>query len=1001
MFENIDVDQSVDSFLEHFRKQFLYSFPKNVDQSIPFSVKHIMDLYRSKGTPRAVELFLKMAYGIESTLYNPGRHLIAPSDATWVTPEYIELTFDYDKDSEFSDYAGKEITGSISGATAIVDSCLKTTAKGKLDYVMFLSGIKGTFQRNELISHGTSTYSPKISGSLNSITLTSNGVGLAAGDELDVTSTKYGINGKILVTDTTSGTGQATYTLVSGGFGYSLNTSISNVAFSTTVLKANNFTNSNASFRAEYSGNNFFALEEVIQPAEVITHDGNTTFNAAGNTSTYVIGTNSSASAANSTTGLANGEIGAFSNTEMTVFCTSGTFGNQIHYFHQSNTIAFEVGEKVSVNSTVTGYLNAANSTVLIINAAANGFSNSTTQRVSGERSGAVSNGMNTAIAQTGVKKLWIAATTTGSNATAVANSYRTGTVVGGNTTAIGLMANSTDDFLATDQAFIKGANSNTHADVLSIMIGDEANTGSLIVGTLEHSETKNVYTDFISSNNSANTDILDVVLDGSNSGIGIVNSVTVSTAGSGYANGDALVFANGGITNGALPTTNAIGTVTTNGSGGITGVTLTNHGNGYYHTPTITITTSGGSSGALTPVMHFGYGLPKHGNTINTTSSGGYGNVINDVLKFNIDETLGSIKSFSTIDGGNNYVTKPFITAQNRFVEKFNQRDANLIYDTFTSSNASSFDAGRVLFQRQPQQELIISISSNTAAFLVGEGTVQAFNSTVNNFGIVKTSNSSTITITDIKQRKVDGSVIDVSVTGHDVSYQTGNTFIGLKSNAYANVTGQTNTTSNRFVKGKIRSSNATSSCVKVEMFDTRYDFEANTTIHYEDYSSQANLVSWYYLTPSTVTQTTGVKLNEKAGLNADINVDSTTSTGLISAMEVTQSGYGYEDGETVTMTGGDGSLIEGTVVANSHGMAKGFHKSNRGFLNEDKYIHDNDFYQEFSYEVRSGLPLDKYERTLKEVVHVAGSKLFGRFQQTVAANVSMSIANNTVSQA
>ena len=52
------------------------------------------------------------------------------------------------------------------------------------------------------------------------------------------------------------------------------------------------------------------------------------------------------------------------------------------------------------------------------------------------------------------------------------------------------------------------------------------------------------------------------------------------------------------------------------------------------------------------------------------------------------------------------------------------------------------------------------------------------------------------------------------------------------------------------------------------------------------------------------------------------------------------------YEDGETVTMTGGDGSLIEGTVVANSHGMAKGFHKSNRGFLNEDKYIHDNEFF-------------------------------------------------------
>ena len=75
MFENIDVDQSVTSFLDHFRKQFLYSFPKSVDQGIPFTIKHIMDLYRSKGTPRAVELFLKMAYGVESTLYNPGRNI--------------------------------------------------------------------------------------------------------------------------------------------------------------------------------------------------------------------------------------------------------------------------------------------------------------------------------------------------------------------------------------------------------------------------------------------------------------------------------------------------------------------------------------------------------------------------------------------------------------------------------------------------------------------------------------------------------------------------------------------------------------------------------------------------------------------------------------------------------------------------------------------------------------------------------------------------------------
>ena len=1006
MFENIDVDQSVDTFLEHFRKQFLYSFPKSVDQSIPFTIKHIMDLYRSKGTPRAVELFLRMVYGIESTLYNPGRNLMAPSDAEWFIPKYIETVWDYDKDSEFSDYAGKEITGSISGATAIVDSVLKTTVQGKLDYVMFLANINGTFQKNELVSHSTSTYSPKIIGSLTGITLTANGTELSIGDELAVTSSRYGVNGKVLVTNTTSGSGQASYSINDGGFGYSVNTSISNVIFSTTVLKANNFTNSNAEFRAQYSGNNFFTLETLTQPAEIISHDGNTTFNAAGNTSTYVVGTNGTATAANSTTGLANGKVGSFTNTVMTVYCTDGTFGNQIHYYHQSNTIGFEVSEKVSVNSTVYGYLNAANSTVLTINATTTGFSNLVTQQVTGERSGAVSNGISAAskLVQTGVKKLWIAATTTGGNTTTVSNNYRTGIIVGGNTTSVGLAANSTDDFYTTDQAFAKGNDSNTHADVLSIIIGGEATTGALTIGTLGADiEVKNVYTDFIAfGNNTANTKLTDVVLDGSNSGVGIVNSVSIGTAGSGYANDDALVFANGGITNGALPSLNAIGTVGTDGSGVITSVTLTGHGNGYYHAPTVTITTSGGSSGVLTPVMHFAYGLPKHGNTINTTKSGGYSNVINEVLKYNVNESLGSVLTFSSINGGNNYVAAPYALVQNRYIDKFNQRDANLIYDTFSSTNASSFDANKTIVQAQSQPELYINIASNTASFTIGEGVVQEFNSTVNNFGIVKTGNSSVIIIRNIKQRKVEsGGAVNVAVTGHSVSWQTSNTFIGLSSNSYANVTGQANLSSNRYVKANVITSNTTTSSVHVRMHDSRFDFETNSQIHYEDYSSQANLTQWYYLTPSTTTQAAGVKLNERAGLNANVNVDSTTSTGLITGISLIQSGYGYEDGETVTMSGGSGAVISGAAVANSHGTAQGFHKNNRGFLNEDKYIHDNDFYQEYSYEVRSGLPLDKYERTLKEVVHVAGSKLFGRFQQTLTANMAMSIANNTVSQA
>ena len=248
----------------------------------------------------------------------------------------------------------------------------------------------------------------------------------------------------------------------------------------------------------------------------------------------------------NSTNYIANGRVGIAQNTGangvVTMFLETGTFGNQIHYYHQSNTIAFEVGEKVSVNSSIFGYLNAANSTVLTINNAANGFSNLVTQQVTGERSGAVSNGISAAskLVQTGVKKLFVAGNATlNSNSTAYENAYRTGTIVGGNTTAIGLVDNSTSYFISGPQNFIYGANTNTRANVVATRLGTDATMtiSTLAVGT----ETKNVYTDFISTNNSANTSMLDVVIDGSNSGVGIVNSVTISAGGSGYANSDEI----------------------------------------------------------------------------------------------------------------------------------------------------------------------------------------------------------------------------------------------------------------------------------------------------------------------------------------------------------------------------------------------------------------------------------------------------------------------------
>ena len=42
---------------------------------------------------------------------------------------------------------------------------------------------------------------------------------------------------------------------------------------------------------------------------------------------------------------------------------------------------------------------------------------------------------------------------------------------------------------------------------------------------------------------------------------------------------------------------------------------------------------------------------------------------------------------------------------------------------------------------------------------------------------------------------------------------------------------------------------------------------------------------------------------------------------------------------------------------------------------------IQDSDFYQEYSYQIKSTLDKSQYEKLLKENVHLAGAKMFGDF--------------------
>jgi hypothetical protein len=90
--------------------------------------------------------------------------------------------------------------------------------------------------------------------------------------------------------------------------------------------------------------------------------------------------------------------------------------------------------------------------------------------------------------------------------------------------------------------------------------------------------------------------------------------------------------------------------------------------------------------------------------------------------------------------------------------------------------------------------------------------------------------------------------------------------------------------------------------------------------------------------------------------------------------------SGFCYVNSEIIQFNSADMSRSGSIkVILDGHGKGKGYYKSSKGFLSEDMYIHDGDYYQEYSYEILSKMSFDKYADMFKKVMHVAGTKFFG----------------------
>lgn len=491
-----DVDTTVNDFIKEFRDEYLVALPYNTATDTAYLVKHIQDLYKSKGSTESYKLLFQLLYQLPVSIYNPGSDIMKPSDGIWIVPQYLECS----KNENSFGFIGQEIVGSTSGATAVVDNVARKLINNVLIDVFYIDDITGQFMTGEAITcNGNFTGAPVINGSLNAITLPVGGSGANnnIGDIFYVSGNgAYG--GVAVVTGLTAGSGKVNFSLASGGYGFS-NSSVT--MMSNTSLGISNITG------------NFTAKMPIAQPLTYCAYTGlqGHFFTTGDNVSGY-----------NGTTLVANGYIVANNiGSTIVISTTAGSWLAANSLVNSSNSLYSNAIISASADITVNAYC-----------VGANGLQMGTTGNTSIFYSGAQVVGYTQS-------SIGIVTTTTSSKVVTGSNTDFQALVNPGDTLyirATGALVGTVNN-IVSNTSLILYANaalaltSNTGVNRSTIVA--RANTGQLYnTGSSSASftpvqatnlffptETIQVYNTPLSSNNNNNINFLDMLISGNNTG--------------------------------------------------------------------------------------------------------------------------------------------------------------------------------------------------------------------------------------------------------------------------------------------------------------------------------------------------------------------------------------------------------------------------------------------------------------------------------------------------
>ena len=218
-----DIDFSPETLYRWFKKEFTPNIPEGLVTKKSTIIKNAREFYLARGTEKSFELFFRMVFNAPASFYYPARDMLRASDGKWVEDRTIRVSAFI---GDPRDFINTRITGSTSGAIAVVDKVLKLQVGIYSIYELYLQkqSIEGNFSIGETITSELGTEA-KVYPLISSVQITAGGEDYEVGDIITITDSS-GAGAKIHVRSVNADGKVTAVDILDPGVNYSESTTI-------------------------------------------------------------------------------------------------------------------------------------------------------------------------------------------------------------------------------------------------------------------------------------------------------------------------------------------------------------------------------------------------------------------------------------------------------------------------------------------------------------------------------------------------------------------------------------------------------------------------------------------------------------------------------------------------------------------------------------------------------------------------------------------------------